>query len=265
MSRQFPEASWWHKLERAKTHLDAANELIAGSVAPGRISARVESREENGSWVYTAHHDWKQPTSLTPAIGDFLFNLQCALDHIAAANTISPDARGNFLIYTLDVRDPTSPESRSRPRWHRGWKDFEERTNPKVFPVIESMQPFMTSTHDGTNPKDTALAILNRLHNADKHKALSIIDLGMTNLEGFVKLPNGFVTPITGDRMRPDEMLPNGKRFLSYSYNLVVELSGNIKLAVGAAGETGHHEIPTSLDLIFEEVSACLGAIESAM
>jgi hypothetical protein len=199
---------------------------------------------------------------LPVVIGDFLFDLRSALDHIAAMNASGPANQSQFPIFTKDVRVAGSTESVAHGKWYRGWKAFRERTTPAVYTAVESMQPFVT---DPINPENAALAVLNNLQNADKHTALNVIDKGVSDLLGFIVRPNDLRIPITGQAIPENTMLPDGEQFLTRTGEDEVELFGTIKVAITGGVDPTHHEIPGTFDVLIDSVRECLPMIEAAM
>lgn len=262
-----PDSSWWLKVARAKEHLDHVKTLLDGARDPNLTVVRVEKELRDAQWIYTAHHDWAVPEMLPLVIGDFLFNLRSALDHIAAANmTSSVNAQSHYRIFSKDVRLANSQESKAHPKWHKGWNEFKAQFSPEVFAVIESLQPFQTAAKQATNPDDEALAILNDLQNADKHTRLNVVDTGVGDLVGFVFDPGTPPARIGGDVGFPDGiMVPNGAKFLALDREVHVELFGVVKVAVSGGRVSTYREIPESLGDILDSVRYILRLIEIAM
>lgn len=86
--------SWWIKFERAHRHRAEAEALIAEMRS--RPTIRVEKSFDGSRWSFRVHHDVPTDNELPAIIGDFLFNLRSALDHIIAANVKHPDNSNLF-------------------------------------------------------------------------------------------------------------------------------------------------------------------------
>lgn len=261
-----PDASWWLKVERAEQNLIYVKNLLDGVRGPDLRAMRVEKQFQGGRWRYTGHSDMIVPRMLPLAIGDFLFDLMSALDHIATVNATGVvNPQSYFKIFTKDVRVANSQESQAHPRWHSGWKKFESQITPKVFAVIEAMQPFETVSKQSPDPNDSTVAILNSLHNSDKHKTLNIVNAGIDNLTCWFIQPNGVTVPILGNRPKLDDVMQDGAQFFTSQTEVEVELYGTIKVAVRGEDNPAYRLLPDTLDEILEDVRIALTLIEQAM
>ena len=109
------------------------------------------------------------PDSLAIVFGDLLFNLRSALDHIAVA--IAPPARKRSAGFPLCDRE--TGEDREQ---------FLRMTfGMPVMAVdrIASLQPYAVQQRATRPGKIYNLSTLGGLHNADKHRALSILAPGL--------------------------------------------------------------------------------------
>jgi hypothetical protein len=109
------------------------------------------------------------PGRLAIVFGDLLFNLRPALDHIAVA--IAPPVQKRSAGFPLCDRD--NGEDR---------KQFLRTTvgmPPSAVERIASLQPYAVQQRATRQGQIYNLSTLSALHNADKHRALSILAPGL--------------------------------------------------------------------------------------
>src|SRR4051812_26862537 len=97
--------SWRLKLRRAYEHLDELNEMlkILGQSRPYLVEESVKRDRRGPEWTYRLF-SLPEPDAYLPVIlGDFMFDVRSALDHIAVANvpTRRKD-RASYPIFTVD-------------------------------------------------------------------------------------------------------------------------------------------------------------------
>ena len=125
---------------------------------------------------FRAHVRREVRPEIAPMIGDVLFNLRSALDHLAyalvIANKKKPSTRTEFpIFYSSDWFEGIGMTKQKR--WISG-RDKMVGMSDKAQAVIESLQPY----HDGV-PKREALWLLKQLHMTDKHHRLHLCGGGV--------------------------------------------------------------------------------------
>lgn len=254
--------SWWIKFERAQHHRAEAETVIAEMLSQPTI--RVEKSFDGNRWNYRVHHDVAVNTRLPAIIGDFLFDLRSALDHIIAANVARPNNSTLFPIYYEDFTTPAHLTQRLKSHADR-WANLEKQLPRPVFKVLELAQPFIVCQIDGTDPSEAALTILSELHNRDKHASLGVVTHHILNPRGFVAGPDGRRVPIQYPGLTPDSMIPNGSIIFASEDEMQIEFEGEVKLAVVGGPLARHRPLPESFDDIQSEVEAVLQTIERNM
>jgi hypothetical protein len=159
------------KIERAAHHLDAIKrEAAAFDHGPSLIPAEYDAQTD--THVFRAQHDAPSSTALSGPVGEFLYNLRCALDYIVhdlitlAGHTVERQA---FPIYTKPDK-----YARAAPSMIRG-------VPPETEPLFEMLQPFYGPNSQPMHPswrdpETEPLAVLHRLNNRDKHRTLTLIE-----------------------------------------------------------------------------------------
>jgi hypothetical protein len=157
------------KLGRAEDHLQAIKGEVAKfdhgpDLIPGEYDPQTKTH------VFRAQHDPPPATALSAPIGEFLYNIRCALDYTVcelitlAGNQV--DHTKSFPIYT----DPIAYTNHSSTKINgvpAGAVASFERLQPFYGPNI--YQP------GWRDPKREPLAVLQRLNNRDKHRTLTLI------------------------------------------------------------------------------------------
>jgi hypothetical protein len=259
------EKSWWLKLDRAQQHLAEIQGIVARMTDPDLTHVGVNKQNEGDLWVYTVDAHIEIPRMLRLMIGDFMFDLRSALDHIAAANPpLGKRGYGQFPIFTVDVSVGGSPESAANPELHRGWERTKAKIDPTVFALIESVQPYKMALVEATNPEDDALAVFNTLHNADKHTNLSFVSTGIRDFRTYITTDLDDAV-FDGPVMPNDAMLPNGARVFTHEFEMDVQLVGTILVAVSGEPNGSYRPVPGTFVDMYDTVKAILLKVNSAM
>ncbi|ASD21734.1 hypothetical protein B7495_06175 [Cryobacterium sp. LW097] len=253
--------SWWLKFDRAQDHLRVAEGMVAAATVERAI--RIEkSQSEGGTWEYTVHHDATIDPAFPAVVGDFLFNLRSALDHIAAFNRLEPTWKTPFPLFHEPIGGPAiSGEPKRFRRYRDTWEQVRANTPPAVFKVMNDAQPF--NARAGLVPADTALAVLNELQNRDKHASLAVVISGIKDIACWVEVPNGR-RPIPDPHLPPG-MFPNGANIFSHHQSLDIRCRGRIALSIAAGPTAGNRPLPDSFGDMAGDVEALLTAIDSVM
>ena len=257
--------SWWLKFERAQEHRAEAERMISDLLMRADATLRVEASYVDSRWIYTVHRDLDVDGRLAVVIGDFLFGLRSALDHILTRNLKAPSSKAHFPIFHEDFLASKATEPKRFANYRKMWKDLEAQLPRPVFKVIELAQPFIVCQISGSDPAEAALSILNELQNRDKHASLGVVDHYIADAAGFVVQPNGERARISYPGLTAEMMLVNGQRVFEHPEELQIDITGRIQLAVVAGPNARHRPLPESFDDITEEVRSVLEAIERNM
>ena len=262
------EPSWGLKVIRAHQHLAAITKLVDRIAGDSPRPIRVAERHEAGRWSYTAHSDLVIDPMLAVIIGEFLYDLRSALDHIAAANV--PAERigvSQFPIFTEDIWQhvPDGIDARRIKDQQSQWNKWTKGMPPAIDNLIKDMQPYQNASKYSSNPDDHALAILNEYQNADKHRELNIISSGIEDPHATVTWPTGVRKEIDFRNAPPGTFLPEGGKCFDSAVPVKMDLSGTVRIAMARSSVTAHRELPRSLVEIFDAVGGFLALIEDAM
>lgn len=163
-----PLVSVQEKLDRAREHRNSLNAefdalMEGGPDSPWALMFDIdgETRECRFWW----HQDGPTPLRWSVILGEFLYDLRSALDHLARqlvlVNGRKPNNRTEFPVF----RDSEEFEGGSCTKT-RGM-------SAEVKTLIESIQPF---SEWPDNPTGTTLWGIHNLGNVDKHKLLHLTD-----------------------------------------------------------------------------------------
>lgn len=253
--------SWWLKFDRAQNHREEAEAMVAAATYEQEI--RIEKTESDiGKWLYTVHHDASIDRSFPAVVGDFLFNLRSALDHIAAANRLRPTLKSPFPLFHDPIGGPTLPGEPPRYRaYRRVWAQIGANTPPAVFAAMTAAQPY--NAPNGLVPADTALAVLNELQNRDKHANLAVVTSGIKDIQCWVETPDG--QRAIRDPGLPPGMFPNGANIFSLEHDIEIRARGRVALAIAAGPTAGYRPLPESFGDMVGDVATLLKSIEAVM
>jgi hypothetical protein len=257
--------SWWLKFNRAIEHQAAVEQIITRITTEADNSIRIEKELVDGEWAYRLRYDVGSDETLPVIIGDFLFNLRSALDHIVAANMAKPSSKSQFPIFHEDFLATTPAEPPRFKNYRKTWKDLESQLPRAVFVSVELAQPFVVCRITGTDPAEAALSILNELQNRDKHSSLGVVSTGVTNSVGYIIEKSGQRIPIRYPTLTSTAMVPNRTQIFGSTEELDVRFTGNVALAVVAGPNARHRPLPMSFADLTREVEAVLQVIERNM
>jgi hypothetical protein len=150
------------KIQRAKRHFAAIKREVRAYISshPEIIEAKLDLNIPG----YRLYAEIRQPsTGLSVMIGDFLFDLRSALDHLARGLV---ETEGNT---PSDLQSPRTMfpifDSTNKPQK----LGVAGGVDPNALSLIERLQPYMRP--DGKYWL-SPLWVLNELHNIDKHRTL---------------------------------------------------------------------------------------------
>lgn len=258
--------SWRLKLQRAQQHLEnISGRLAAIAPEPRERTFRVESeRRQDAQWYFSVHLDIGFDAMLPVVIGEFLFNVRSSLDHIACA-TAHP--RSQFPIFTPNIWDEEAQgEHRRRLKdMRRKFDTWTNGMNADVLAIVKKVQP-CSSVDPALPPENTALSVLNTYQNADKHRELNVLvggaGRGVSRIEGHEPFD---LAAAGAAKLGGTSLLPDGATFLRLNENVPVEFVGRVEMGLRCGDEPLLRPLPDTLDDIYLEALAIIGAIELVM
>jgi hypothetical protein len=156
-----------HKLDRANKHRKLAKKLMWSFIR--RNCKAVPELDVDPKWTNIKAVLPMPPHTVALIIGDCLYNLRSALDHVVYQFVISNPARpaGTPNIRTMfPVRDTEA-----------GWKGADDRLAGVPDPIctlIDQAQPYK-ARNAGEDYTLNPFWVLDRLENIDKHRRLALI------------------------------------------------------------------------------------------
>lgn len=230
------EDSWRLKLDRAQVHLDELSGLLRpfGQTHEYRITETVT---KNGEHVYRAWSAEPGP-QIAVVLGDFLFNVRSALDHLAVA--LVPAKRKRSAFFPILTTDPDTIDASDSERCTDRPEAWEKATTGmpnEAVTLIRGVQPFSLSPppeRPDLGPEDALLAVLSSFQNADKHRRL-ITTVGGLVFDSVIVRAIGIDQP-PNDRTPPqdaDEIINQGAVVYSSQVEMNVEAKGTTKIAAG--------------------------------
>jgi hypothetical protein len=240
------------KIDRAAEQLVEIKRLAAAYERPRpyNVTHRIEGK--NKEHVYRAYPVEGSDSWIAVIVGDFLFNLRSALDHLRVA--LVPRKRrynGSFPIFTEDIweRDLETGDYAERTADARAfWKSSVAGMSKRAIAAIDTMQPFR---FPDDQIEHLTLSILSRLNNADKHRELVPVVHHLKPMS---------VTVYWLDGSAPEVRAINSDGFAGGSGAVIerldrelrVEASGSLKVAVGARDNPkfGGYGLPETCEIM---------------
>jgi hypothetical protein len=204
-----PTASWTLKLARAEKHLNDFNAAVNQYIAANSYSVRkeVEGHGKRQRVVHRLHIEQPPTEMMLPLmLGDFLFNVRSALDHVVVAS-VRPRKHRKHAAFPIMVEDIFERDARGHylqrhTDARRAWNTMTQGLSDEARTIVQNAQPFNVTEPDplGLGAKNQIFAILGILQNADKHRELVVVG-------SYVRLQHTFVVFADG-RIREIETLP---------------------------------------------------------
>ncbi len=149
------------KLARAEEHLATIkNEVRAYlGVSPDRVGDDPKPKDAF-AWLVISEG---MPLRLSILIGEYLYNLRCALDYLVnalrEANGKQPSKKAGFPIFLTEAG------------YREGALKPIKGVSPQAKTIIETLQPY----HDGARANRHPLWFVHEFSNTDKHRALVLM------------------------------------------------------------------------------------------
>jgi hypothetical protein len=255
--------TWWVKLRRAEKHLREFNQYflwLRDTEQPYSVSCEIKS-SDNVDYLIVRGYLPPLPVDgddIAAIIGDLIANTRSALDHICVALTGHDHAQ--FPIFMEDVWQPNIDPATGKDRNKAGRDRFTKMTHgtpAAALTIVKSVQPYAASPQD---PELNALALLNRISNADKHRTLLVMSSDMHNAKATVSVP-GFVKPtvITEPRRERGDGAILGSMPVSWPPDTTPEVDASGGIIIRLQEAPPHQRawvVPRTLEVIVEHVRA---------
>jgi hypothetical protein len=266
-AQRFPENSYWQKFDRAQKHLAELNAAIAPYIAVREhtVSERHEPKSDPANpWTYRVTVDGALDQRWAYIAGDVLFNLRCALDHMAVA--LNPRKMKSSVYFPIFNENPWARQPGTRryvqrdPTSRRNFTRWTSLMDSEAAAHIKSVQPY----HDASRLNEHVAYNLSRFHNADKHKQELVQVTGVA--------PDHLVFTFPGGKtVLPPSRLPNGPAGLKdgaviarVPNQMKVQFFGSALIGIGNSRDA-LYAIPGLLNVMAGWVSDVLFALETRL
>jgi hypothetical protein len=159
------------KIARAKHHLEDIRRLIEEALDPNGHEIRREPGERPGAYVYRVEGLGRLDQQISVMMGDYLFNLRSALDHLAWQLVLldggTPTEQTKFPILESPRRDATGSTLTVQ-------LDPTVRSHA-ILEALEAAQPYSRMDGAPQDARSMPLWAINKLNNIDKHRLLLVL------------------------------------------------------------------------------------------
>lgn len=165
------------KLKRADEHL-ADIDMLTASLRERREYPVIETMKpykEGPLWDYVLDLDQVQPPERLPILmGDYMFNVRSALDHLAVS--LAPRKYRRKVSFPINQTDPLTRHQASGDYLNAEaagrWLALCKWLPDDCIAALKVLQPYEAATLHGHSADRHALALLSGFQNADKHREL---------------------------------------------------------------------------------------------
>jgi hypothetical protein len=245
------QRSWDLKVARAEQHLaevKAAMAAYAGS-NPFRAVRVQQLRGQQHLWLYRLEMTKEPDPMITVIIGESLYDLRSALDHLAVA--MASRNRKASAAFPVEWSDPWEKDAAGVFAYdeerRRSFTSMVKGMPEEAVTMIKVAQPY--------NRKDSALetlGLISRLENADKHRQLIVLGHGVADARSVVTVGGEAIKQETAG-FRPD-----GEEIAKFGFRnrvpreseVTVEVSCTATIAIKLADIDGYFVLPESLEVL---------------
>lgn len=238
------------KLDRAEQHLIELKDALDRYVEkhPYEVRRHVEGKKKRE--VFRLHFTEQPDPTIGPIVGDVIYNLRSALDHLMAA--LVPSERRSkvyFPIYWQGVWEPPEPGEHPKRSKDRGrWASDTAKVHPDALAILKANQPPLDAWDP---PESHGLIILNRIATKDRHTKLPIVAASLVAEHGECLGPDGIWRPVRTHDFSPSEGVPDGAEVFLPQGSVDVKIQGTAQVFVRIrAADKGGYKIPDTLDAL---------------
>jgi len=178
------------KIKRARRHLAELKPAIEAALHPDGFSFALDYDPATGKHLYRVHGVPVIDPEWRLVVGEILFNLRSALDHLAWQLVIFD---GKTPGYQTQFPIRTSPLNRAGVRTPTQLNP--EVDSPDILRLLEEVQPYVGVQGGPQDYWIDPLWILGRLNNIDKHRLLLVVLCILDVSEMWWGLPADFPSP----------------------------------------------------------------------
>lgn len=209
-------------MHRAAHHLADLQSVVSDLGEPHDFVIE-ETSEPDGTWTYRMFAREPVPEAAL-ILGDLLFNVRSALDHLAVA-----------LVATKHRREASFPVRLERPRTDKeraSWQMTLDKFPASARALIEQAQPYVREEATAWAAEHHALALLSRLQNADKHRESLAVASGLLVERLEMRRADTGETLDAEVRDEPMRLPPNGVSLGTYPYRIAASAYGSARFMV---------------------------------
>jgi hypothetical protein len=251
MAMSAGQRSWDLKVRRAERHLDEVRAAMAAYAAgdPYRAVRARQPRGQRHVWLYRLEM-MEEPDPMIPVIiGDCLYDLRSALDHLAVA--MAPRKRKANAAFPVETTDPWARNAAGDfvydDERRRSFTAKVKGMPDEAIEMITKAQPYQ---REGSELE--TLSLISRLENADKHRAPITVGHGVMNARSVVTVGGETIIQETcGFRENGAEIAKFGFRDrVPAESEVTVEVSGTASVAIKVPDINGCFSMPESLEIL---------------
>jgi hypothetical protein len=243
--------SWHLKVDRAEQHLEEVKAHMAAYATehPYRAERARQPKGQRDIWLYRLRMLQQPDPMIAVIIGEILYDLRSALDHIAVG--MAPRSRKRNAGFPVEMTDPSARDADGNllnEERHRSFLSKIEGIPQDAAAMIMYSQPY-----NREHSEIETLALLNRLENADKHRELVALGAGVMDIRTVITAPKPAI------QQRADGFREDGAEVAKFKFmepppppesEVKVDVRGTASVAIKVGGLKGNLIMPQTLEIL---------------
>ena len=161
------------KLQRAKFYLAHLKNSIAARCDPNRYRFALKRDPESGKHILTAHNVPEVDPQWRLEVGEILFNLRSALDHLPWQLVILGGSEpGEHTSFPIRETPFSEKGKLTAPRLD---PEITNAQSAQILKALDEIQPYYGPDGEPADPCYSPLWQVNKLNNIDKHRLLLVV------------------------------------------------------------------------------------------
>jgi hypothetical protein len=242
------------KMDRAEKHLIDLERDLGTYLKSHPYGVREGPESKRKPKVRRLDFTAQPDPILSTVLGDFLYNVRSALDHVQGA--LVPRKRRNHVMFPIFWQGVWEPgikgEDRERTKQRERWQTYVRGVAPEALAILKANQPPDVGPHELNTQ---GLAMLNRLRNADAHGDLPVVATMLTDpIRITYRAPDGLVYQNESADLGWGEGISDDTELKGIPFSAVdVKIDGTPHVIIRVAQVQGGYRIAALREILLDD------------